>query len=58
MKALVLIDNAILQYSDVPMPEKVTSDDVLVKLDSAGSGSREVPPYPDLTCRDGQWLSV
>ena len=36
MKALVLIDNGILQYSDMPMPEKVTPDDVLIKLDSAG----------------------
>jgi L-iditol 2-dehydrogenase/galactitol-1-phosphate 5-dehydrogenase len=36
MKALVLINNGILEYADVPMPEKVTPGDVLIKLETAG----------------------
>jgi L-iditol 2-dehydrogenase len=36
MKALVLIDNGIVTYTDMPMPEKVTQNDVLIKLAAAG----------------------
>lgn len=36
MKALVLVDNGVVKYADMPMPEKVTEDDVLIKLEAAG----------------------